>query len=450
MVKATNRRLALSLFLAIALALVLATLAKPAGAATTFTVNKTGDASDGNISDSTCDTSKKNGKQCTLRAAIEEANDTPGADIIEFDIGSGSSLRTISPASALPDITDPVTIDGYTQRGARENTLEEGTDAVLKVELDGTNAVGASGFRIDAADSTIKGLVINRFNSSGISVNGAGNDGNRIEGNFIGTNAAGTADRGNSTGVSIGDQSADNTIGGTQPAQRNLISGNDGSGIGVAGTPTRNEVSGNLIGTTADGSGDLGNGSTGVVLFGPSNAVGGTEPGAGNTISGNGSDGVLVNGSSATGNSVLSNRIFANDGLGIDLNNDDVTANDTDDPDTGENNLQNFPVINSATRSSTTGVTTITGTLNSNPNEDFLIQCFLTESQPDASGHGEGAALLDTTSRSTGPAGNATFQCNSPEPGNGQRVTATATNIATGDTSEFSENEEVIGAIPPP
>jgi hypothetical protein len=412
----------------------------PAEAATTFTVNKTGDAEDRKNSDSKCDTSTKNGNQCTLRAAIEEANDTAGEDTIKFKIGDTNSVKTISPASELPDITDTVTINGYTQRGASENTLEEGNDAVLKVELDGTNAGFASGLSINTADSTIKGLVINRFSVSGISINGAGNDGNRIEGNFIGTNARGTAEQGNSTGVSIGDQSADNTIGGTQPAQRNVISGNDGSGVGAAGTPTRNVVSGNFIGTTADGSGDLGNGSTGVVFFGSDNAVGGTEPGAANTISGNGSAGVLVNGSSATGNSILFNSIFSNDGLGIDLNNDGVTANDTDDPDTGENNLQNFPLINSATRSSTTGFTTITGTLNSNPNQGFIIQCFLAENPADGSDHGEGAVLLDSTIRSTGPLGNTPFQCDTQLPEAGQEVTATATNISSGDTSEFSEN----------
>ena len=67
-----------------------------------------------------CDTSRKKGKQCTLRAAIEESNDTPGADTINFNIVSDASVKTISPASLLPIITEAVTINGYTQRGARE------------------------------------------------------------------------------------------------------------------------------------------------------------------------------------------------------------------------------------------------------------------------------------------------------------------------------------------
>ena len=98
----------------------------PAGAAATFAVNRTGDASDRNPGNGRCDTSTKKGNQCTLRAAIEESNDTAGEDTIEFDIGDTNSVKTIEPASPLPTITDTVTIDGYTQR-ASENTLEEAT-----------------------------------------------------------------------------------------------------------------------------------------------------------------------------------------------------------------------------------------------------------------------------------------------------------------------------------
>jgi CSLREA domain-containing protein len=105
--------------------------ASPAEAATTFTVNRTGDAVDRNPGNAKCDTSSNNGKQCTLRAAIEEANATAGADTIEFDI-SGAD-KTIKPDSQLPSITDSLTIDGYTQQGASPNTLAEGNDAVLKV-----------------------------------------------------------------------------------------------------------------------------------------------------------------------------------------------------------------------------------------------------------------------------------------------------------------------------
>jgi len=414
-------------------ALLLALSSDPAGAATTFTINKTGDASDSNIANSRCDTSSKKGNQCTLRAAIEESNDTSGADTIEFDIGDTNSVKTITPASGLPTITDTVTIDGYTQRGARENTLEEGSDAVLKVQLDGSGAgVSANGLKIAASDSKIKGLVINRFDQNGVIIL-AGATGNSVEGNFIGTNASGTADRGNGTnGVYISGESG-NTVGGTQPAQRNLLSGNGLDGVIVFGGETDNRVEGNLIGTTADGTGDLGNTRNGVLVGEADNtAVGGTEPGATNTISGNGADGVVINGSDATGNSVLSNSIFSNEGLGIELDlASGVTENDADDTDTGPNRLQNYPVLTSASP------TTITGTLNSSPGKTFTIEFFSNPAANFPTGFGEGETFLRETTVRTNERGRASFAV-ATSVAAGQFVTATATD-ASGNTSEFSQ-----------
>src|SRR5262245_8777850 len=74
---------------------------------------------------------------CTLREAITAANTNPGADTIVFNI-PGGGVHTISPTSSLPEITESVTIDGYTQPGASENTLAVGDDAVLLIELDGS------------------------------------------------------------------------------------------------------------------------------------------------------------------------------------------------------------------------------------------------------------------------------------------------------------------------
>jgi hypothetical protein len=99
-----------------------------------------------------------------------------------------------------------------------------------------------------------------------------------------------------------------------------------------------------------------------------------------------------------------------------------------------------------------TGNTVIGGTLNSNPNQSFTIQCFLSETGEDPSGHGEGSVLLDTFDTATDANGDAGFVCVSSNPIlgqiGGQTVTATATNTATGDTSEFSENEPVPGPGP--
>jgi len=299
------------------------------------------------------------------------------------------------------------------------------------------------------SDSTIKGLVINRFGGDGVLITGSGATDNKVEGNFIGTNEDGTTDKGNGTGVFVFD-AANNTVGGTQPEMRNIISGNDRWGVFMLGSLLDgNRIEGNFIGTTANGSGDLGNTQDGVVTQGTNNVVGGIASGASNRIAHNGGNGVEVSGSGSAGNNVLSNSIFSNGGLGIDLNNDGVTDNDIDDTDAGANNLQNFPVITSVIGIPTTGDTFISGTLNSTPSLDFVVQCFLTDGAS-VSDHGEGSVLLDTTVVTTDANGDGDFFCISSNPilGQipGQTVSATATNIlTTGDTSEFSENKPVPG-----
>ena len=701
--KAVRRRSAgVRLLALVALAVVVAIPAAlspvPAGAAATFIVNSTGDVPDANLANAACDVNaSQSGRQCTLRAAMEEANDTLGADTITFNIVSNASVKTISPSSPLPPITETVTLNGYSQPGASANTRAAGNNAVLKIQLKGTNAgEQAKGLAIEADDSTVKGLVINRFDGRGIVVEGLNTTGNKVQGNFIGTNAAGTVDRGNSNdgvdifgssentvggtargarnvisgngdegvqilgdsatgnevlgnyigtdktgtsdlgnsgegviildardntiggtaagaanvisgnnrngvqiqdgfspgiptgnkvqgnfigtnvsgtqplgnslgGVSIDDASS-NTVGGTEPGARNIISGNieegiliqnadatgnkiEGNFIGinllgtqpvgngsdgvrissasdntVGGTAsgatnvisgsnsdgveifgseaTGNKIEGNRIGTRADGSGDLGNSEDGVAILAPDNTIGGTTTAARNLISGNGGDGVSMVGSAANGNevkgnfirvneddgvnisgdgntiggatsaegnsifanggdgvevfssgegnSVLSNRIFDNVGLGIDLlGTNGVTNNDEDDPDTGANNLQNFPVITSAIRNSS-GITTITGTIKSNPNQSFTIQCFQADGDSD---HGEGQFFLGSTTIATNANGDSSvFTCTSNDPEVDQEVsvtatntTGTATNTAIGDTSEFSRNVVVSG-----
>ena len=190
-----------------------------------------------------------------------------------------------------------------------------------------------------------------------------------------------------SDGVLINFGSANNTIGGTTPAARNLISGNGGNGVRSDYHP--NVVQGNFIGTQVDGVSPLGNGSNGVLInFTVDNVIGGSASGAGNTIAFNGGAGVLVMGASSP---VSSNAVFANSGLGIDLDGDGVTPNDPCDGDSGANNRQNFPVITSS--SSSGGSTTIQGTLDSAANMTFRIEFFST-SASDPSGFGEGEKFI--------------------------------------------------------
>jgi hypothetical protein len=284
----------------------------------------------------------------SLRQAITDANANPEPDVITFNI-PGTGVHTITPVTLLPLITDSVTIDGYTQPGASENTLSNDDNAVLRIVLDGSHPSGdaAAALILDANDCTVRGLVIGNFGYDAIEVR---SDGNVIEGNFIGTNAAGTAAAPNSmNGVvaidcGIGfNGGSNNTIGGVTPAARNLISGNAGRGIvvGISG----NVVQGNFIGTDVHGTAALGNGSTGVEADVSGNTIGGTTAAARNIISANsrgvqfeGSNHVLQGnfiGTDVTGTVALPNL---DEGLNVDSN-DSVIGGLADVPGTPPGNI---------------------------------------------------------------------------------------------------------------
>ncbi|HEV8428910.1 MAG TPA: SBBP repeat-containing protein [Pyrinomonadaceae bacterium] len=616
----------------------------------------------------------------SLREAIINANATPGTDTITFNI-PGSGVKTISVLTALPAITDRVVIDAATQPGYAGAPL---------IELDGLGLafIGGDGLSIKAGGSTVRGLSIGNFRGgSGISLNAcdnnliqgnyigvaangttakqnsrgiqltnssnnviggtsaqtrnviSGNQGNGIDinvgnanviqGNFIGTNAAGTASLSNFAGVIVsGAPSLDNLIGGTTPGAGNLISGNNFNGIIASGngtliqgnligtdvtgvnkipnssgiqataqnvligglTPgarnvisgnqgdgvyirgTGNKVQGNFIGTDITGTLPLGNfgngvvagesvviggtvpearniiaanGSFGNVALGLNNSgsaatvqgnyigtdvtgtksvsgtgvgisiltsnhvIGGVVPGARNVISGNsvgiqiggffsGTVGNLIQGNfiglnaagtgplgnkqsgiqitdgvnntiggtqieaankiafngsggvvisgNGQGNSIRSNSIFSNNGLGIDLGANGVTANDGSDPDTGANNLQNFPVITAVLSGSNT--TTIQGTLKSLPNTTFSVD-FYSNGAVDPSGNGEGAQFFQNVAVHTDGNGDASFsETFSLTLPAGRVITATATD-PNGNTSEFSaaNSTNAVGSV---
>ncbi len=304
--------------MALAVLVLIATMLlapRPASASTTFTVNSTSDIGDPNPNDAQCVIPDFSGvDHCSLRAAIQNANGTPGADVIDFDI-PGTGVKTIAVNSQgfgpLPTITERVTINGYTQTDASPNTKAVGDDAVLKVELDGTNSPNDFGLLINnSSNSVIRGLVINRF-SSGVAI---ANDsvGNRVEGNFIGTDPTGTLDRGNAFhGVvllSSGLASPSKTVvGGPTPDKRNIISANRTDGVNIIGSDL-NRVEGNYVGTDRSGTKALGNDS-GIVIENNASGttVGGTTAGSRNVISGNDLSGISLDDS--LGTSVLGNRI---------------------------------------------------------------------------------------------------------------------------------------------
>ena len=209
----------------------------------------------------------------SLQQAILDANAASGLDTITFQI-PGAGVHTITPANALPSITDPVVIDGTTQPGFAGTPL---------IEVNGASAGATSdGLRLTAGNSTIRGLAINRFGGAGIHVQLPGGT-NFIQGNFIGTDPTGTLSQGNGSAAQSGgvwiDGSSGNWIGGPYATNRNLISGNIGSGVYLLNC-AGNTVQGNLIGTRVSGTVALGNSNNGISLYNaPGNQVGGTATG---------------------------------------------------------------------------------------------------------------------------------------------------------------------------
>ncbi len=278
----------------------------------TFTVDSTGDETDASPGDGTCQTASGD---CTLRAAIEEANTSVGADSIRFDI-AGSGPHLIAPASALPEITRPVFIDGSTQPGNEAVCTTAIPDRpTYGIVLDGTNAgIDAHGLRLRGANrSFIRGLNIRNFDGSGIY--GRGSQEILVQCSFIGTNETGMVAAGNGVNGIQMNTGTENSIVGTDgdgvndAFEGNLISGNDNRGVTVdAGSV----VAGNFIGTDKSGTGAVPNALSGIgistnILVG-TNGDGVSDALEGNLISGNTQHGVNFDGS-ITGVVVAGNRI---------------------------------------------------------------------------------------------------------------------------------------------
>ena len=290
---------------------ILAVCASPVLAGT-FTVTNTNDSGAG-----------------SLRQAILDANANPGADTIDFDI-AGSGVHTISPLTVLPTITEQVTIDGYTQPGSSPNTNPPtmGLNTVLMIELSGAQVGNVTGLTISAAaaNCVVQGLVINSFQHDAMELSSGGSV---ISGNFIGTDRAGTAALANGSGglggVILVGGASDNTVGGTTPAARNLISGNIGNGVEL-GSGSGNTVQGNLIGTDLTGTIALGNTGRGVNTTGTNTLIGGPMVDARNIISGNNRGVDLFGGSNHTvqgnfiGTDVTGTVALSNPNLGLDFN----------------------------------------------------------------------------------------------------------------------------------
>jgi len=456
----------------IALALAAAT------SAATFTVTNTNDSGAG-----------------SLRQAILDANASPGLDTIAFNI-PGSGVHTITPLTNLDFLFDPVVVDGYTQPGSSPNTASVGTNAVLMIELDGS-AIGGGfslGLNVNKGSSTIQGLVINRFATGILTFDSGAGGGNVIRGNFLGTDPTGAFAQPNGTGVAI--EAPNDRVGGTDPADRNLVSGSTagvfggaiqiaggagaviqgnlvgtdasgmhaipngeavysnmpaligGTSVGAGNVISGNSLSGvfyqadiliqgNLIGVAADGVSPLGNGLHGIWNHGANGGtIGGLGPGEANVIAFNRGHGVVTDG---TQTRVRGNSFHDNGALGIDLYTgvDTPKPNDSGDGDEGSNHLQNFPIVQTVT---TGAMTRIVGKFNSTPSTTFDLDFYANAACSNFPREFlEGETWIGTTQVTTDGSGNAAIDVTFPVASDtGTRISATATD-PNGNTSEFSQ-----------
>jgi parallel beta-helix repeat protein len=280
--------------------------------AATFTVTSTNDSGAG-----------------TLRQAIMDANGTPGPNVLLFNL-PGNGVRTLAPLTPLPDITNCLTINGYSQPGSQTNSLAGGNNGVLQVRLDGANLTNGFpiGLRFNGVNNnSVRGLIIVRFFTA---IQLYASSGSTIAGNWIGLDFDNISRGGAGTGVDVTcavfNRSTANLIGGLMPADRNVISGFHTGISFTPGSADHNTVQGNFIGTDATGVLPRGHVFEGIMVQTATNIViGGGSASARNLICANGT-GVSLLGSS--GDLVQGNYIgtdpdshydLGNSGDGIDV-----------------------------------------------------------------------------------------------------------------------------------
>jgi len=295
-----------------------------------ITINNPGDGSDENLGDGVCEVTDGVG-DCTLRAAIQQANFASDADVITF-----SGNWTITLGSVLPTINEPVTINGQghtvvinaTAAAGNGFTVSADNVTIMYLELygpgahgiymnsvsnvlidhvelhNGTGVIGDGITVIGGTNVTIQNSFIYNFPEYGIDVIN-GSTGVVIDSNYIGIQPDGTTDDGNTLrGIRISN-SPSNTI------TDNTISGNDDGGIYIAGASSDGTtITGNYIGTNAAGTAAVSNTGQGVQISGaPNTQIGGNTSGERNVISGNSSSGVYVSGTGSAGTMIQGNFI---------------------------------------------------------------------------------------------------------------------------------------------
>jgi len=312
---------------------------------------------------------------------IEGENNIIRGNLIGTDAQGGSAISNsigieIRGAGGTVGGTTPGSrnvISGNSSTGLYLNEAVNVSVTGNYVGLDnsGENAIEgqSQGIRISGgSDHKITGNTISGNEGYGVRIDnsvqsGAGAENVVVSGNMIGPDPSGLVNIGNVRDGIILIGSSNNIIGGETEADRNIISGNGGgfegffvrsTGIFLTSASNNNTVIGNYIGSNNSGEfvQEFGNSSHGILIDSGSSGnvigLGQDGSGIGNVITGNGIN-VNANGITISDNSlqnrISGNQIFSNGAIGIDLENDGITANDDGDSDTGPNELQNYPEI---------------------------------------------------------------------------------------------------------
>lgn len=290
----------------------------------TITVNSTGDQSDGIPGDGICATP---GGSCTLRAAIETANNNGNPsdqDIIEFDITPlNGGLKTISQSSEMPSadasmvVTQNVLIDGYTQDSASPNTADfpDAFNGTMLIEISGEghhNYAPSIRFSTGSAGSSVRGINFSDFPGMVISIDDINIS---IQGNYINTTSNGNGANWkvvtDTLDGAIGVNSSGANIGGSLPEHRNVIASNN---FALAATEDADNltIKGNNFMVGSDGITAMPAISSLVQLYGADNVtIGGSSVVEGNFIENSGASGIDIQENSSN-ISILGNRMVGN------------------------------------------------------------------------------------------------------------------------------------------
>ncbi|MBN2392719.1 MAG: VCBS repeat-containing protein [Anaerolineae bacterium] len=274
----------------------------------------------------------------TLRWCLERAQVSA---YIDFDptVFPPTMPATITLLSELPHIiTNGLTIDasnaGVVLDGSQLTSYEDGlhVDGADFVTIRGLQVVNFPYDGIELANGTThaeiggnrnvgngplgQGNLCSSNGDNGILIGGYGTVNNTIIGNFVGIDLAGISALSNTTGILVGYGASDNIVGGSNPGEGNLVSGNAHCGITLHDYATYNHVMGNFIGTDIQGTGAVSNNWIGLCVWNASsyNQIGGEQPGERNLISGNSDNGISISGSDIVSNVIIGNYI------GVDIN----------------------------------------------------------------------------------------------------------------------------------